>query len=157
MKHGCFSRLPCNTISYLLQHRYYGESFSFGSEDQAFQNACALGYLSSEQALADYAQLITNIKKNPSAENCPVIVVGESYGGSKSNFKVNIKTMLNSYLPFPDNFFGACLVVSSKISSCYHRCSGIVGSTDAYHVVVTRDFQVRNCLEFNFFFFGLIT
>jgi len=74
LKHGCLSRLPCNTISYLFQHRYYGESFSFGSEDQAFQNACALGYLSSEQALADYAQLITNIKKNPSAENCPVMV-----------------------------------------------------------------------------------
>lgn len=81
----------------MLQHRYYGESFPSGSEDQAFQNACALGFLSSEQALAYYAQLITDIKKNPSKEDCPVFVGGESYGGSKSYFKVNIKTMLNSY------------------------------------------------------------
>ena len=55
----------------------------FGSEDQAFQNSSTLGYLSSEQALADYAQIITDVKKNLSAENCPAIAVGASYGGSK--------------------------------------------------------------------------
>ena len=70
-----------------IQHRYYGDSMPFGSEDEAFKNASTLGYLSSTQALADYAQLITDVKKNLSAENCPVIAVGGSYGGTK--FKVH--------------------------------------------------------------------
>ena len=64
-----------------MQHRYYGESLPFGTE--SFQNASTAGYLSSEQALADYAQVITDVKKNLSAEHCPVIAVGGSYGGSK--------------------------------------------------------------------------
>ena len=42
-----------------------------------------LGYLTSEQALADYATLILDLKKNLSAEDCPVVVFGGSYGGSK--------------------------------------------------------------------------
>jgi lysosomal Pro-X carboxypeptidase len=55
----------------------------FGSEDEAFQNSSTFGYLSSEQALADYAQVIVDVKKDLSAENCPAIAVGGSYGGSK--------------------------------------------------------------------------
>ncbi|KAF2321719.1 hypothetical protein GH714_001833 [Hevea brasiliensis] len=65
-----------------IEHRYYGESMPFGSENQAFQNSSTLGYLSSEQALADYAQVIVHVKKNLSAENCPAIAVGASYGGN---------------------------------------------------------------------------
>ena len=42
-----------------------------------------LGYLTSEQALADYATLILDLKTNLSAEDCPVVVFGGSYGGSK--------------------------------------------------------------------------
>ncbi|KAJ9178022.1 hypothetical protein P3X46_009942 [Hevea brasiliensis] len=67
-----------------IEHRYYGESMPFGSENLAFQNSSTLGYLSSEQALADYAQVIVDVEKNLSAENCPAIAVGASYGGSKS-------------------------------------------------------------------------
>ncbi|GAY58693.1 hypothetical protein CUMW_188930 [Citrus unshiu] len=47
----------------------------------AFQDANTLGFLSSTQALADCAQLITDVKRNLSAENCPVIAIGGSYGG----------------------------------------------------------------------------
>ena len=68
----------------ILQHRYYGDSVPFRSKDIAFNNTSTLGYFSSTQALADYAELITNLKKNLSAENCPVIAIGGSYGGSKS-------------------------------------------------------------------------
>ncbi|KAH9660413.1 prolylcarboxypeptidase-like protein [Citrus sinensis] len=46
-----------------------------------FQDANTLGFLSSTQALADCAQLITDVKRNLSAENCPVIAIGGSYGG----------------------------------------------------------------------------
>ena len=55
----------------------------FGSKDEAYKNANTLGYFTSEQALADYAQIITDVKKNMSAEDSPVIVVGGSYAGSK--------------------------------------------------------------------------
>lgn len=66
-----------------LQHRYYGESLPFGSREEAYRNANTLGYFSSAQALADYAELIRSLKTNFSADNCPVIVIGGSYGGSK--------------------------------------------------------------------------
>ncbi|KAK3205856.1 hypothetical protein Dsin_019902 [Dipteronia sinensis] len=69
----------------VIQHSIvsYGDSMPFGSEDEAYQNASTFGYLSSTQALADYAQLITDVKKNLSAENSPVIAVGGSYCGGK--------------------------------------------------------------------------
>lgn len=67
-----------------LQHRYYGKSVPFGSRTEAFQNASTLGYFSSSQALADYAEVIIDLKRNLSAKTSPVIVIGGSYGGSKS-------------------------------------------------------------------------
>ncbi|KAK1308604.1 putative serine protease EDA2 [Acorus calamus] len=60
-----------------MKHRYYGESIPFRSQEEAFRNASTLGYFTSSQALADYAEL----KKNLSVESCPVIAVGGSYGG----------------------------------------------------------------------------
>lgn len=46
------------------------------------QDVQYLGYLTSEQALADYAELISYIKSTtPGASNSPVIVFGGSYGG----------------------------------------------------------------------------
>ncbi|KAA8550284.1 hypothetical protein F0562_001968 [Nyssa sinensis] len=72
----------------ISKHRYYGDSMPFGSEYEAFQNASTLGFFSSTQALADYAQLITDLKRNLSAENYPIIATGRSYGGSKSNLEV---------------------------------------------------------------------
>lgn len=93
------------------EHRYYGESMPFGNESYSvgkvllivsnslvhycfcyigflrtltclFQNAKYLNYLSSEQALADFAVLIKSLKKTlPGAQNSPVIAIGGSYGG----------------------------------------------------------------------------
>ncbi|KAL5556731.1 hypothetical protein UlMin_038967 [Ulmus minor] len=63
------------------EHRYYGESMPFGSRDVAYKNASNLSYLTAEQALADYAVLITELKRNLSAEGCPVVLFGGSYGG----------------------------------------------------------------------------
>jgi lysosomal Pro-X carboxypeptidase len=68
------------TISdYHDQHRFYGEPLPFGNN-----SAEVLGYLTSTQALADFAILITSLKQNLSAEMAPVVVFGGSYGGSKS-------------------------------------------------------------------------
>lgn len=43
-----------------IEHRYYGESLPFGNA--SYQDKYHLGYLTSEQALADFAVLITYIK-----------------------------------------------------------------------------------------------
>ncbi|KAK2981234.1 hypothetical protein RJ640_030623 [Escallonia rubra] len=63
------------------EHRYYGESMPYGSRDEAYRNATSLAHLTTEQALADFAVLITNLKRNLSAETCPVVLFGGSYGG----------------------------------------------------------------------------
>ncbi|RRT82363.1 hypothetical protein B296_00013103 [Ensete ventricosum] len=66
-----------------IEHRYYGESIPFGGEDVAYSNASTLGYLSSTQAIADFATLIIDLKKNLTSEDSPVVAFGGSYGGSK--------------------------------------------------------------------------
>eukprot|EP00252_Welwitschia_mirabilis_P018766 TRINITY_DN4191_c0_g1_i4.p1 TRINITY_DN4191_c0_g1~~TRINITY_DN4191_c0_g1_i4.p1 ORF type:complete len:487 (-),score=52.76 TRINITY_DN4191_c0_g1_i4:449-1789(-) len=64
-----------------IEHRFYGDSMPFGSEEKAYKDAKTLGYLNSQQALADFATLLVDLKKNLSAEACPVIAFGGSYGG----------------------------------------------------------------------------
>ena len=66
---------------YLLfaEHRYFGESLPFGNNSFTKEN---LVYLTTDQALADYAVFIryykTQVLKCP---DCPVIAFGGSYGG----------------------------------------------------------------------------
>lgn len=55
----------------------------YGSTEVAYQNATTLSYLTAEQALADFAVFITNLKQNLSAEASPVVLFGGSYGGSR--------------------------------------------------------------------------
>jgi hypothetical protein len=64
-----------------VQHRFYGESMPFGND--SYKSADTLGYLTSTQALADFAILITSLKQNLSVPDAPVVVFGGSYGGSK--------------------------------------------------------------------------
>lgn len=65
------------------QHRYYGQSMPYGSRDEAYKNATTLSYLTAEQALADFAVLLRELKRDFSAEASPVVLFGGSYGGSK--------------------------------------------------------------------------
>lgn len=57
----------------------------YGNREEAYKNATTLSYLTTEQALADFAVFVTDLKRNLSAEASPVVLFGGSYGGSKSN------------------------------------------------------------------------
>lgn len=113
-----------------IEHRYYGLSMPFGSREESFRNASTLGYFTSTQAMADYATLILDLKKNLSAENSPVIVFGASYGG-----------MLAAWfrLKYPHVTIGA-LAASAPI-----LYFDDITPQDGYDRVVTQDF--RNASE----------
>ncbi|XP_054803846.1 uncharacterized protein LOC129307018 isoform X2 [Prosopis cineraria] len=71
-----------NALLVFIEHRFYGKSMPFGgNKEVAYSNSSTLGYLSSAQALADYATLIIDLKNNLSASDSPVVVFGGSYGG----------------------------------------------------------------------------
>ncbi|GMN39488.1 hypothetical protein TIFTF001_008734 [Ficus carica] len=90
-----------------LEHRFYGKSVPFGgNKDVAYNNTNTLGYLSSTQALADYATLLVDLKKNLSAADSPVVVFGGSYGGTYLENWLStayIYTSMTDY-PTPSNF-----------------------------------------------------
>ncbi|WCJ41659.1 Serine carboxypeptidase S28 family protein [Euphorbia peplus] len=109
-----------------IEHRYYGESMPFGSEDEAFQNSSTLGYLSSEQALADYAEVIVHVKRKLSAEKCPTIALGGSYGGELAAW---------FRLKYPHIVIGA---LASSAPILYY--DDIIPQ-NGYHSIVTKDFK----------------
>ncbi|XP_004494225.1 uncharacterized protein [Cicer arietinum] len=78
-----FEKAPYfNALLVFIEHRFYGKSMPFGGNKKvAYANSSTLGYLSSTQALADYATLIIDLKNNLSATDSPVVVFGGSYGG----------------------------------------------------------------------------
>ncbi|RLN54658.1 hypothetical protein BBJ28_00008544 [Nothophytophthora sp. Chile5] len=61
------------------EHRYYGKSFPFG--DKYMDH---LAYLTHDQALADFTELIFHLQQQYAAFNHPVIAFGGSYGGKLS-------------------------------------------------------------------------
>uniref|UniRef100_A0A0D6QT28 Lysosomal Pro-X carboxypeptidase n=1 Tax=Araucaria cunninghamii TaxID=56994 RepID=A0A0D6QT28_ARACU len=117
-----------------IEHRYYGESMPFGGIDVAYSNSSTQGFLSSTQALADFAILITDLKKNLSAENSPVVVFGGSYGG-----------MLAAWfrLKYPHITIGA---LASSAPILYFDC---ITPPESFHNVVSQDFksESENCFK----------
>ncbi|KAL5698348.1 lysosomal Pro-Xaa carboxypeptidase [Ranunculus cassubicifolius] len=115
-----------NALIVFIEHRYYGKSMPFGSRKEAFSNTTTLGYFNAAQALADYAEVIVNLKKNFSAQDCPIIVVGESYGG-----------MLAAWfrLKYPHIAFGA-LASSAPIYMTARKTL-----EDPYYTIVSKVFQ----------------
>ncbi|XP_020535644.1 lysosomal Pro-X carboxypeptidase isoform X2 [Jatropha curcas] len=120
-------------FSFLL--RFYGKSIPFGGDKKvAYSNASTLGYLTSTQALADYATLMTDLKNNLSATESPVVVFGGSYGG-----------MLAAWfrLKYPHITIGA-LASSAPIL-------GFVNITSPYsfNSIITNDFrnESENCYK----------
>ncbi|GLJ44762.1 hypothetical protein SUGI_0941410 [Cryptomeria japonica] len=109
-----------------IEHRYYGLSMPFGSQEDSFKNATTLAYLTAEQALADYAVIIVDLKKNLSAQDCPVIVIGGSYGG-----------MLAAWfrLKYPH------IAVGALASSAPLLYFDNITSPDAFAEIVIKDFK----------------
>ncbi|KAM8904786.1 lysosomal Pro-X carboxypeptidase [Spinachia spinachia] len=113
------------------EHRYYGESLPFGQD--SYRDSKHLNYLTSEQALADFAVLIQTLKSTfPGAQHSPVIAVGGSYGG-----------MLAAWfrMKYPNIVVGA-LAASAPI----WQFTGIVPCGDFYKIV-TQDYarSGHNC------------
>ncbi|XP_020241777.1 lysosomal Pro-X carboxypeptidase isoform X2 [Asparagus officinalis] len=63
------------------EHRYYGESMPYGSQERAYKDAKSMSYFTTEQALADFTVLLTDLKQNLSSEESPVVLFGGSYAG----------------------------------------------------------------------------
>uniref|UniRef100_A0A5B6ZY97 Putative lysosomal Pro-X carboxypeptidase-like n=1 Tax=Davidia involucrata TaxID=16924 RepID=A0A5B6ZY97_DAVIN len=124
-----------NALLVFIEHRYYGKSIPFGGDkDVAYMNASTRGYLSSTQALADYATLIIDLKKNLSATDSPVVVFGGSYGG-----------MLAAWfrLKYPHVTIGA-LASSSPILNFEN-----ITSPYSFNNIITQDFrsESENCYK----------
>ncbi|CAI0452733.1 unnamed protein product [Linum tenue] len=115
-----------NALLMYIEHRYYGESIPFRSSEEAFSNSSMLGYMNSQQAIADYAEIISHTKEQFNAGDSPVIVVGESYGG-----------MLAAWfrLKYPH------LAIGALASSAPILYFDDITPQDAYFNVVTKDFR----------------
>ncbi|KAJ4827287.1 hypothetical protein Tsubulata_041781 [Turnera subulata] len=97
--------------------------------DHKDMKSSTMEYLISEQALADFAQVITGVKKNLSAENCPVVAFGGSYG-------VMVASWLRLKCPH--------IVTGALASSAPILDFDDITPQSGYHAVVTKDFRVRN-------------
>ncbi|KAI3823353.1 hypothetical protein L1987_04788 [Smallanthus sonchifolius] len=118
-----------------IEHRYYGKSIPYGGDKKkAYKDSKSLGYLSSTQALADYATLIVDLKNNLTAKDAPVIVFGGSYGG-----------MLAAWfrLKYPHVAIGA-LASSSPILQFEN-----ITSQYSFNNIITQDFrsESENCYK----------
>ncbi|EEF29462.1 catalytic, putative [Ricinus communis] len=113
-------------LTVFIEHRFYGDSIPFVSRQEALANATLRGYFNSAQALADYAEILLNIKLILSAETSPIIVIGGSYGG-----------MLASWfrLKYPHIALGA---LASSAPILYFDN---ITPSDAYYSLVTKDYR----------------
>ncbi|RZC42264.1 lysosomal Pro-X carboxypeptidase, partial [Asbolus verrucosus] len=72
-----------NALLVFAEHRYYGTSLPFGNA--SFTSIEHLGYLTANQALADYVFLISYLQtvysKSEYLDKVPVVAFGGSYGG----------------------------------------------------------------------------
>jgi lysosomal Pro-X carboxypeptidase len=59
-------------LIFFPEQRYYGESIPSDS----------MKFLTTQNVLEDYVELLTHVKKEYNAENCPVVAFGGSYGAT---------------------------------------------------------------------------
>ncbi|CAL1299415.1 unnamed protein product [Larinioides sclopetarius] len=107
------------------EHRYYGKSMPFGKF--SLDNNTVKGYLSSEQALADFATLIYHLKnKLPGGNKASVIAFGGSYGGMLAAWiRIKYPHLVNGALAS-----SAPILLFTNEASCY-----------AHPAIITKDFM----------------
>lgn len=113
-----------------LEHRYYGESKPFAKLDKN-----TMGYLSTSQAMADYAAILTHLKKTMGRDDLPIIGFGGSYGGM-------IATYFRLKYPYlVDGVIAASAPIWSYFGEGYDR--------NSFAKVVTRDAHMASstCVE----------
>lgn len=109
------------------EHRYYGDSLPFGND--TYLKVENLQFLTSEQALADYAVFLTWLKQQYNATDVPVITFGGSYGG-----------MLSAWfrMKYPNIVAGA-IAASAPI----WQFTGLV-DPHTYSAITTRTYRAAN-------------
>lgn len=120
------------------EHRYYGKSLPFGRD--TFKGPEYTAYLTSEQALADYADLLTWIKNNtPGASKSKVVSFGGSYGAMLSTwFRMKYPHIVTAALASsaPLRMFPGLTpcgayhhAVTTAFEKSYRGCSKIISKT----------------------------
>eukprot|EP00878_Enallax_costatus_P000962 GHUV01001094.1.p1 GENE.GHUV01001094.1~~GHUV01001094.1.p1 ORF type:complete len:556 (+),score=121.02 GHUV01001094.1:559-2226(+) len=71
------SREQYGALVMFAEHRYYGKTQPFGPDSWRSDPS----YLTSEQAMADYANMLWELKRTWNATDSPIIAFGGSYGG----------------------------------------------------------------------------
>ena len=110
------------------EHRYYGETQPLGDASSA--NVSTLRWLTLEQALADYATLIYELKDALGAPDAKVVAIGGSYGG-----------MLAAWLRmhYPSAVDAALAASAPVLGFDGMRAPGELFDGNAFWRVVTRD------------------
>lgn len=112
-----------NALVIFGEHRYYGESMPFGSSSFDHDK---VGYLTIEQAMADFAVLVTELKIQFKATESKVVAFGGSYGG-----------MLSAYMRFKyPNVIDAALAASAPI----YMITFTGSEREFFFPAVTKDF-----------------
>jgi hypothetical protein len=109
-------------LKLMMEHRFYGDSLPFG--EQSFENSPdRLGLLSMENALGDYAALISAVKREIGCFDCPVLALGGSYPGMlTAYFRYKYPSIVDMGLPA-----SAALFMNSPMTPQY-----------AYYDIITK-------------------
>ena len=117
-----------NALLVFPEERYYGESLPFGSHSFEPEN---VKYLTTEQVLNDYVEIINYLKEKMDAQDVPVFAFGGSYGGTLS-------TLIR--LNFPNVIAGA-LAASAPVGYYdYENWKENNVTTFTWNDIVVRDY-----------------
>ncbi|XP_055851394.1 lysosomal Pro-X carboxypeptidase-like isoform X2 [Episyrphus balteatus] len=112
-----------NALIVFAEHRYYGKSLPFGNDSMIGRDH--FGYLSTEQALADFAELVVHLNQEASTPRS-VISIGGSHGANLAAF---------FRMKYPH------LVAGALASSSTLKKFSNITSCDKYSQIITSTFK----------------